>query len=328
MEPDLISVLIPAYNVAKYLDRCLQSVVRQTYRNLEIVVVDDGSTDQTYAIAEKYAARDPRMVLLRKANEGNIAKTRNFLLEHFHGKYCVWVDSDDYIKPRYVEKLYTALVTHGADMSICGFALRWFAWPILPPLRRRTQTYTATAIVPLLLFQGHGRFALWNKMYRADALRGDRGLRFDPTLQFGEDLFFNLQYLRRAQKVVYLNEKLYAYSWRAGSEMHQKFSHKHVSFIHALLAQCVCETDPVLRHYLRGWAAVSCCGFSFLADRKRYPDVVVQMKTYANQYRHDLYKNQLAKLGLKSILWLGLKTWCRPQRHGINHHQHEITEGE
>lgn len=328
MEPDLISVLIPAYNVAKYLDRCLQSVVRQTYRNLEIVVVDDGSTDQTYAIAEKYAARDSRIVLLRKPNEGNIAQTRNFLLDHFHGKYCVWVDSDDRIKPRYVEKLYAALVSHGADMSICGFAVRWVPWPILPPLFHYTQTFTGTAIIPLLIFQGYGRFALWNKMYRADFLRGDDGLRFDPTLRFGEDLMFNLQYLRRAQKVVYLNEKLYAYSWRAGSEMHQKFSHKHVSFVRVLLEQCVRETDPALRHYLRGWTAFTCCGFAFLANKQRYPQVSARMKHFASQYRDDLYKNQLAKFGLKFILWLGLKTWCRPQRHNINHHQHEIIKGE
>ena len=312
MPTDLVSVLIPAYNVAKYLGRCLRSVLRQTYANLEIVVVDDGSTDGTYAVAQKYAAQDPRVVLYQKPNQNNIALTRNFLLAHCHGKYCVWVDSDDRVQPKYVEKLYQALVTNHADLSICGYRLQLLPGPILPPLRRRTYVYPADTMAPRMVFRTG--FVLWNKMYRADLLRGTDAVQFDPTLTFGEDFWFNLAYLRRCQKVACLNEKLYRYSFRSGSEIHKKFGNKHVGFINALLAQCVQETNPVLRDTMRAWAAFSCCGFVFLANQKQYPLTVHRMKHFANQYRCDLYHNRLANFGLKFILWVGLKTWCRPRK--------------
>ena len=312
MEDDLISVLIPAYNVSKYLGRCLKSVLRQTYRNLEVVVVDDGSTDDTYEIAKKFAEQDSRVVVLQKQNEGNIAKTRNFLLEHFNGKYCVWVDSDDQIKPRYVEKLHIALVSNQADMSICNFAMRMFPWPILPALRCRVDIYDNVNAVPFMIFQGlFGRFSLWNKMYRADVLKGENGVRFNTELRFGEDLFFNVEYLKRVQKVVYLREKLYVYSWRPGSEMHQKFSDKHISFVNVLLQYAENETVPVVRDTLRAWSAVSCCGFVYLANKKRYPEEIERMKHFAKHYKDYLLKNRSANCLLKLMLRLGLRTWCR-----------------
>lgn len=309
---DLISVLIPAYNVEKYLGRCLRSVLKQTYRHLEIVVVDDGSTDGTYAVAQSFAARDPRVVLLRKPNEGNIAKTRNFLLDHCHGRYCVWVDSDDRVQPRYVEKLYQALTTHGADMSVCQFRL-WVLPYTLLSTWPRVRVYDAKAMVPQMIFKRLIGFVLWNKMYRTDLLMGPDGVRFDPVLRFGEDLMFNLQYLRRARSVVCFNQKLYHYSWRSGSEVHKKFSTQHIDFVNTLLASCVNEPDPLVRDTLRAWAAFSCCGLTFLANQGRYPGSVDHMKHFAGKYRQYLYKNRLAKPVLKFTLWIGLKTWCRPR---------------
>ena len=311
----LVSVLIPAYNVAKYLARCLKSVVNQTYQNLEIVVVDDGSTDQTYAVAKRFADADPRIVLLQKPNENNLAKTRNFLLEHFHGEYCVWVDSDDKLKPRYVEKLYRALIDNHADMSMCEFAIRPFAWPILPPLRQKTVIYEGVDAVPRLIFKGLvGRIALWNKMYRGDWLSGPDCLRFDPALGFWEDLMFNVAYLRRTGRVAHINEKLYAYTCRAGSEMHKKFSHKQVALAETLMAQCESETDPVIRDTLRAWTAVTCCDFVWRANKKQYADFIVRMKQAAYTYRNDLYHHRRASWLFKFIVWFGLKTWCKPPK--------------
>lgn len=321
MEIDLISVLIPAYNVEKYLSRCLKSVLRQTYRNLEIVVVDDGSTDGTYEVAKKFAAQDARIVLLQKENQGNVACTRNFLLDHFHGKYCVWVDSDDCLKPRYVEKLYAALVNNNVDMSICEFAMRALPWTMIPPLQRRVKLYNIDEAMQSLIFKGFGKFSLWNKMYRADIIKSSEGVRFNSLLRFGEDLLFNIEYLRRSQRIAYLNEKLYYYSWRAGSEMHQKFSKKHVDFVNVLLEECINETNPVFCNALRGWASVSCCGFVFVANKKHYPEIIERMKYFAKSYSSNLHKNKSINIILKFMLWLGLKTWCRTKHKlGINKH--------
>ena len=310
METDLISVLIPAYNVGKYLKRCLRSVMRQTYQNLEIVVVDDGSTDDTLAVAQKQAAQDPRIVVLQKTNENSIAKTRNFLLDHFHGKYCVWVDSDDYVKPNYVEKLHTALVMYNADLSVCRFTLQVIPNVSLrPSLTNKIKIFRGEQIVPQLVYQRG--FQVWNKMYRADRLTG---LRFDTTVCFGEDLLFNMAYARNCQTVVCLPERLYKYAWRAGSEMHQKFSTKQISFVDRLLELCRTETDPIMRDALRGWAAFTCCEYVFLADRKRYPDAVARMKIYTHEYCNDLFRSPLPKFPVKLVVGLGIHTWCRQKK--------------
>ena len=314
---DLISVLIPAYNVEKYIARCLRSVIRQTYQNLEIVVVDDGSKDNTYAIAQKFAAEDPRIVLLQKPNEACIAKTRNFLFDHLHGKYCVFVESDDHVKPRFVERLYQAITANQADVSVCEYGLRAFPWPMLPPLRRRTTIYDGKSAIPRLAFKGMGRFMMWNKMYRADIIKGtteDNKVYCDTDVGFGEDWLYCLRYLERCQKVAWINDKLYYYSWRAGSEMHQKFSDKRVSFVNKLLTLCEQEPDPVVNDTLRTWTAFTCCGFVFQADKKRYPEMVARMKHYAHEYRQNLFKNRFVMPFLKMIQWLGLRTWCRVKR--------------
>ena len=312
MENDLISVLIPAYNVQKYLGRCLTSVLKQTYQNLEILVVDDGSTDQTYKVAKRYADRDARIVLLQKANESNVAKTRNYLLDHCHGKYCVWVDSDDCVHPYYVEKLYRAMIEHDADISVCKFAIRAFPFPTWSRRRVREHNYENDALINQMLH--YAGPILWNKMYRMDLINCGEPVRFDPQYCYGEDLLFNLNYLARCQKIVTINTRLYSYSWRAGSEMHKKFSEKQIHFMDKLLDLCENDPNAIVRETLRGWAAFSCCGGVYLANHRRFPDAVARMRHFAYYYRNDLYKNHLAKFMFKFILWLGLKTWCRPQK--------------
>lgn len=312
MESDLISVLIPAYNVEKYLARCLRSVLQQTYQNLEIVIVDDGSTDNTFDLAKKFADQDARIVLLQKLNENNVARARNFLLDHCHGKYCVWVDSDDSIKPDYVEKLHQVLVENQADLSVCGFSVRTLPLSLLPTWFCSVRNYQGNEIAPRIIYKAG--VMLWNKMYRVDLINGQMPLRFEPDCCYGEDLLFNLQYLHHCQKISITNTKLYLYSRRAGSEMHQKFSDKHVHFMNQLLDLCAKETDPIIRDTIYGWAAFGCCGLAFLANKRNYFDAVSRMKQFAYQYRRNLYKNRLAKFRLKLILWVGLKTWCRPKR--------------
>ncbi len=315
MENDLISVLIPAYNVQKFLGRCLNSVIKQTYQNLEIVVVDDGSTDHTYAVAKKYADIDARIVLLQKTNERNVAKTRNYLLDHCHGKYCVWIDSDDCVHPYYVEKLYRAIIEHDADISVCKFAIRAFPFPTWSRRRVREHNYENDALINQMLH--YAGPILWNKMYRMDLINGQDVLRFDPKYGYGEDLLFNVKYIQRCRKMTYVKSKLYVYFFmRAGSESHKRFADNHIQFMEKLLELCEHEPNPVVRDTIRGWTAFTLVGLVFMANKKRYPEIVARMRHFANLYRDNFYKNQLAKSGFKFILWLGLKTWCRPKKHG------------
>ena len=116
----LISIIIPAYNIEEFLPRCLDSVIRQTYRNLEIIIVDDGSTDDSYDIAKQYTQKDPRIKLIHQKNQG-LSGARNTGITKSTGTYLTFIDSDDEIKPEFTEKLLTALQKNNADISICSF---------------------------------------------------------------------------------------------------------------------------------------------------------------------------------------------------------------
>ena len=116
----MISVIVPVYNVEKYLRQCLDSVLAQTYRELEIILVDDGSTDGSGAICDEYATRDSRIKVVHQQN-GGLSSARNAGLDLATGEYVAFVDSDDYIHETMLELLYQALVENNADTVICNF---------------------------------------------------------------------------------------------------------------------------------------------------------------------------------------------------------------
>lgn len=115
---DLISVIIPVYKVEKYLERCVKSIINQSYKNIEIILVDDGSPDQCGEICENYAKKDKRIKVLHKEN-GGLSDARNHGVDHSEGKYITFVDSDDYVSEHYVEYLYRLLIDNNADISCC-----------------------------------------------------------------------------------------------------------------------------------------------------------------------------------------------------------------
>lgn len=118
MEAEKISVIIPVYNVEKYLSRCLDSIINQTYRNLEIIIVDDGSKDSSGNIADEYANEDSRIVVVHQEN-GGISASRNMGMSIASGRYIIFEDSDDFLDYRCIEKLYDALTEYAVDIACC-----------------------------------------------------------------------------------------------------------------------------------------------------------------------------------------------------------------
>ena len=119
MNSDLISIVVPIYNMEKYLDKCVNSIISQTYKNIEIILVDDGSTDLSYDICEKYKKLDNRIKVYHKTN-GGLSDAKNFGIKHASGKYIGFVDSDDWIEPMMYEILYKNIKEKNADIAICG----------------------------------------------------------------------------------------------------------------------------------------------------------------------------------------------------------------
>lgn len=117
MEEEQISVIVSVYNTEKYLNQCIQSILKQTYHNLELILVDDGSTDRSLAICTRYQQQDSRVRVFHQANQG-VSKARNYGMDVAAGDLITFVDSDDYVMPNYLEELITALESTGSQIAI------------------------------------------------------------------------------------------------------------------------------------------------------------------------------------------------------------------
>lgn len=217
MERPLISVIIPVYNVAPYLERCLDSVAAQTWENLEVWLVDDGSTDGSLALCEARAEQDSRFRVLRQANAG-VSAARNRGMDHAAGQYLQFVDGDDFLPPDATENLVRTAAATGADLVVGRF------WRVaggraavrghIREARVLTRQDYAEEMLkaPANFYYG----VLWNKLYRRSIVEAGH-LRCDTGVSWCEDFLFNLEYLRRARLIAACARPVYCYVKRPGS---------------------------------------------------------------------------------------------------------------
>lgn len=183
MDKELISVIVPVYNTEKYLDACVESIVKQTYENIEILLLDDGSTDSSKEKCDSWAARDSRIRVIHKQNEG-LAETRNRGLQEAKGKYIAWVDSDDYVSEKYLSALYEQLKEKQADISMCSF-YEVFGSEVKFTVADKIVNNTYTAEEFLEKIYTVGVFSvMWNKLAEKQTYRDvifPKGRRFEDT---------------------------------------------------------------------------------------------------------------------------------------------------
>lgn len=220
---ETIDVLVPVYNGEKYIAKCLDSLINQTYKNLRIVVANDGSTDSTSLILESYQKEYKNIVVLNKQNEKNISKTRIFLLEQIKSKYFTFFDSDDYAEPTYIEELYSILISYNCDMSLCGKLRHSEKKDVdLSKYNKNPKLYFMNkqeALAEMLssnLFNG----TTYAKLMKSETLKD---ARFDPNIHYGEDLDFCFKVMQNCSSFVLTTKKLYHYIIRKGSIVTSKF---------------------------------------------------------------------------------------------------------
>ena len=215
---DLISVIVPVYNTERYIDRCIDSITRQTYSKLEIIIVDDGSTDTSPAKCDSWAERDNRIRVIHQANAGQGA-ARNVALNAATGKYIGFVDSDDYIAPGMYEKLYGLIRANEADMSICEFSHVNEDGEIFATDEKimSDEVISGEQAIHRLVekkYSWHYIF-IWNKLYRAELFST---LRFPEGVIF-EDAHVTYRTAYSARKIAVSSEALYFYTRRHDSTM-------------------------------------------------------------------------------------------------------------
>ncbi|MDD3416139.1 MAG: glycosyltransferase [Lachnospiraceae bacterium] len=202
-----ISVIIPVYNVAEKISRCLDSLLAQTYSNVEIILVNDGSTDASLAVCNAYAEQYPRIMVVDQENRG-VSMARNAGLDAAGGEYIAFVDADDYVEEGYLEKLQEGL-RKGADISICGHCIEEINGRAAERKPSYNTTWTAMQLnYRIMLYPGF--MVVWDKLYKKSIIQ-DRQLRFMPEMEYGEDAIFVYNYAIFCQSAYYTREILYHY---------------------------------------------------------------------------------------------------------------------
>ena len=213
MNDKLVSVIIPAYNIEDYIGRCLDSVLSQTYKNLEIIIVDDGSSDRTGEILDDYKKKDQRIRVIHKEN-GGVSSARNTGIEAAKGDYIGFIDGDDLAEPELFKTLMKLLNEENADIAHCGYQM---VFPDRVDYYHNTKlrkNQTREEGVKDLLMGEMIEPALYNKLYKKELFEG---IRLDETLRINEDLEVNYRLFNKSKKSVYYDVPLYSYMIRKNS---------------------------------------------------------------------------------------------------------------
>ncbi|WP_412034809.1 glycosyltransferase family 2 protein [Streptococcus uberis] len=216
----LISIIIPVYNVKDYLGRCLDSILKQTYSNFEVLLVNDGSTDGSAEICQDYQKKDCRFRLFHQENAGASA-ARNFALTQAHGDYLTFIDGDDFIEETYLEHLHTALVKNNSDISVCNFT----------SFNEERKSFLFF-ITSEMYFEKNYSIQEWLDQETHTKYNMNLVFTFSPLKLFKKDLFDGIEYPNyqvreddatiykvylKANQITFINEGSYYYSQRAGS---------------------------------------------------------------------------------------------------------------
>lgn len=213
----MISVIVPIYNVEEYLDKCIQSIRKQTYKNLEIILVDDGSTDQCSLLCDNYAKEDDRIKVIHKKN-GGLSDARNAGLQIAAGEYVGFVDSDDYIHPRMYELLYEACINNEVEVAMCRFQIFEENAVELQYDECKAKCFTREEILSAYINENTNELitpSVWSKLFKRECIKE---LSF-PVGKLCEDIVYTTKAFYNSDKVAYLDAELYYYRQRAGSIM-------------------------------------------------------------------------------------------------------------
>lgn len=229
---DLISIIVPIYNVAEYLPQSLDSIINQTYTKLQVILVDDASTDGSSSICDEYARKDTRITVVHHKLRGGVSATRNDGLKAVKGNYIGFIDPDDYADERMVQKLYENICVYHADVAVCNY--RMFGLETEHEGKTPTKLFDSSQALQMLIEDTELTSYLWNKLFKVELFDG---LWFDTSYRY-EDLRIMHKIFMKTATIIASNEVLYHYRLRRGSITNSTILNKSMELIDALEARC------------------------------------------------------------------------------------------
>lgn len=293
-----VSIIVPAYNTEKYINKCLTSLINQTYKNIEIIVVNDGSTDNTKEIVENFAYSDDRIKLFNIENSG-VSNARNFAIKNSTGNYIAFVDSDDYISSNYIEIMLSCALENNLDLVCCNFQkISENKTQKKYKIKEvKTKIYNKTEYLKEIFTGNLLTFALTtSKIYKKELMN-----EFIGNIVHGEDILYNYYYLQKIDKAGYLDLKLYTYVTRKNSAVNSRFSKRRFKLMYKLIeiANELHQSKPELEKYIRTWLYFSCLeSFYFM-----FRDKVVDKESYNFLY-NNLKENKKFLRANKKVKFL------------------------
>lgn len=232
MKNPAVSLIIPVYNVEKYLEKALKSVENQTFKDFEVIIVDDGSTDNSMEIINEFCERNSNFKLITQKNSGP-AVARNTALSISKGAYIAFMDSDDYIEPNFLESLYSAATKHNADIACCNFNNYYPKknLKIYLPFNSSPGVYSRKKALKKLILDIGMHYFVWNKLCKREIFFNNN-LKFDDM--YFEDISISPKMFYYAKKIVLIRDPLYNYTSRENSILHSITTKKTNDFIKSL----------------------------------------------------------------------------------------------
>lgn len=308
MKKDLISIIVPCYNASKFLDATLNSIASQTYKNFEVILVNDGSKDDTLNKLKAFCEGRENFKIIDQQNQG-VSQTRNNALAQAQGEFIYFCDSDDILNENILEVLHSNIVNH--DVAVCAYKKvgEKFVYHCkhkqIKQKDFKEYEGTENILVQLLCCRVFWP-NLWNKMYRHEILKKIETYPnvFNKDLAYGEDLTFNAEYMAHCQTACYTSNKLYFYRQRGGSEVHSKFSPKMLSVFkgHERIAE-ICKDYEKALVYSKAFKCISCVEMLFRICVSKFND----LEEVRNLYK--MYKENVCFLKkAKKVVWYKRKT--------------------
>lgn len=274
---ELISIIVPVYNVAPYLNQCLDSIINQTYKNLEIILVNDGSTDKTKDICEQYAKKDSRIIVFHKQNEG-VSKARNYAINIMKGNYCIFVDGDDWLSLDFVEELYDQYQADGVDMVFANHIIiddtgrqRRCVYPY-----KKNQLFDRkSAIIDFL----NNSVSTAGRLYKKSMI--DKHL-FPEGIKIAEDEITARDILLEVMSIGFNQHALYYRRERSGSASRKNFNENDIKAlkVHEQTAEkilkSISQTEKYVSHFMV----------------KKYAEVLLKLPPKSTKVTKNLLKKQ------------------------------------